>query len=101
MSFKFYSLGYREVGPDEKPSMFGFPCPRRSGEICGGLLLRSSPHVADGTPQPPKRTWEWDGDREAPTLRPSINCKAAGPNGEKYAGCGWHGWITKGELRDA
>ncbi len=32
--------------------------------------------------------WKWDGNRECPTLTPSIDCS-----------CGWHGVITKGEMR--
>lgn len=33
--------------------------------------------------------WHWDGNREAPTLTPSIGCDSR---------CGWHGNITKGEI---
>ena len=31
--------------------------------------------------------WSWDGNRDAPTLNPSIN----------HVGC-WHGWLKAGEL---
>ena len=34
--------------------------------------------------------WDWDGDRERPTFRPSINC-----------GGGWHGYIEKGRSEGA
>lgn len=33
-------------------------------------------------------TWEWDGNREAPTLTPSILF---------IGGCQWHGFLTAGE----
>ena len=32
--------------------------------------------------------WDWDGNREAPTLTPSILCKVSG----------WHGYLTNGVL---
>ncbi len=31
-------------------------------------------------------SWNWDGNIQAPTIKPSIDCKQ----------CGWHGFITKG-----
>lgn len=31
--------------------------------------------------------WQWDGNREAPTLTPSINVVGR-----------WHGWLRNGEL---
>ncbi|WP_439523190.1 DUF6527 family protein [Marivita sp.] len=31
-------------------------------------------------------SWNWNGNAENPTLRPSINQKP----------CGWHGWLTDG-----
>lgn len=60
-----------------------FPCPRKPGQECHVLLkpwpIRNCP------------TWDWDGNRDAPTLSPSINC-----NGE--GGCGWHGFIQAGQI---
>jgi hypothetical protein len=35
----------------------------------------------------PSPSWEWDGNREAPTLKPSI---------QQVGGCKWHGWLTAG-----
>jgi hypothetical protein len=32
--------------------------------------------------------WEWDGNREAPTLTPSV---------QQVGGCQWHGWLRGGE----
>jgi len=34
-----------------------------------------------------KNYWKWDGNKELPTLEPSIR---------KLSGCGWHGHLTKG-----
>jgi hypothetical protein len=62
-----------------------FPCPRREGYECHVLL----------TPWPINApTWTWDGNRDSPTLSPSINC-----NGE--GGCGWHGFIRNGQTVNA
>lgn len=36
----------------------------------------------------PDKVWAWDGNVEAPTLTPSVNC---------LGGCGWHGHVTNGE----
>ena len=35
-----------------------------------------------------RRRWHWDGNMEAPTLAPSIDCGAK---------CGWHGHIQNGD----
>ena len=33
--------------------------------------------------------WQWDGNRDAPTVTPSISIKGEGE---------WHGYMTKGQL---
>jgi len=38
------------------------------------------------------RGWSWDGDKEKPTLTPSI---------QKLSGCRWHGHLTKGVFETA
>lgn len=58
-----------------------FICP--NGQRCG-VDISEAPR---GTGDPPE--WGWDGNYDAPTLTPSINC---------IGGCGWHGFITKGEF---
>lgn len=63
-----------------------FDCPRRPGNECHVLL---KPWPIKDAP-----TWDWDGNAEAPTLTPSINCNGTG-------GCGWHGYIRQGKLVDA
>jgi hypothetical protein len=37
---------------------------------------------------PPGPQWTWDGNREAPTLTPSV---------QQVGGCRWHGWLRAGE----
>lgn len=35
----------------------------------------------------PSPSWKWNGNRENPTLTPSINCVGC---------CQWHGWLSQG-----
>jgi len=96
-------LDERDVWPDDVPvgtfdiylgGTEGYPastahilfvCP--NGKRCGVML--GPQHV--GRPAPDKQViWGWDGNREYPTITPSINC---------VGGCGWHGHITSGEFR--
>lgn len=42
-------------------------------------------------------TWGWNGDKDRPTLTPSINCIAE-KDGKPTGGCGWHGFIANGEM---
>lgn len=45
-----------------------------------------------------KNCWEWDGNREAPTLSPSILVYGdKGPDGKRGPDR-WHGWIKAGVL---
>ena len=41
--------------------------------------------------KPPKPSWEWDGNKDSPTLMPSIRC---GPKDCSH----WHGYITAGRI---
>ena len=91
--------------PGQKPARFTFVCVRGNDRkpkalydiapnMCGELLIAAGQHSAahgikrdgqgknGGTPQ-----WDWDGNRQAPTFSPSINC-------EKH--CGWHGYLRAG-----
>lgn len=38
-------------------------------------------------------SWQWDGNRDAPTLTPSLHHTAT------LGGCGWHGFLTAGEFK--
>lgn len=65
----------QEGGPVD---CFSFACPTVAGRRCFSLIIRSPSHGL-------RPSWEWDGNREAPTFSPSIDCK----------GC-WHGYIRAG-----
>jgi hypothetical protein len=60
-----------------------YVCPRGAG-YCG---VPVRPNVL-----PNGAGWHHDGDDDAPTLTPSVNC---------VGGCGWHGWVRAGSLTDA
>lgn len=79
----FETLNYAPatIGNEER---FSFTCPKRQRSACSGLLIRGKGNDV------PKKTWEWDGNRELPTFIPSINCD----------GC-WHGYIRDGRCVDA
>ena len=89
-----HMVGYAENGadtvhPEGGPKWLAFACPRGRGECSVPLFPQTT---GKG------HTWKWDGNREAPTLTPSINCLACNPENpaEKYAGCGWHGHLRDG-----
>ena len=72
-----------------------FVCP--NGVRCAILL--GPTHVPRETPEH-LPVWAWDGNRERPTITPSINClKTVDEDGIATGGCGWHGFITAGEMR--
>lgn len=74
----FGGLDYEPVIADGA-QRFSFACPLHAKRRCEGLLIRSG-EFADTHP-----SWVWDGNHEAPTFTPSVNCQ----------GC-WHGYITAG-----
>lgn len=84
---EFLILGGEDVA---KRIIFG--CPLRPGEYCTVPLSR--PNGYKGA------VWNWDGDKEEPTLSPSIHCLTE-YEGKPSAGCGWHGHIKKGKPEDA
>lgn len=57
---------------------FAFRCPCGCGRD-GYLPIRPQ--------QAPGPSWEWDGNRERPTLNPSVL---------QVGGCQWHGWLRNG-----
>lgn len=68
-----------------------FACIRKGG-TCGYI------RVGNGFKPAGDKTWKWNGLIDAPTLEPSINCLANNlKTGKKYAGCGWHAFLTNGE----
>ncbi len=71
--------------PSDGWSRLYYICPR-TGNPCGGVLIgRTKP----GTVAP---SWAWNGNLDAPSLTPSINCQKPG--------CGWHGYLTDGVFKD-
>ena len=100
---EFLTLDMHPCPLDRQPDRFGFECPMRPGEMCSGMLLVGA-DMGDGrklgrgeSGQRPAM-WNWNGDRNNPSFTPSVNCLAE-RNGEKLAGCGWHGYITNGEAK--
>jgi hypothetical protein len=94
-SFRFEDMGYHAAEPPVPGELgrFSYGCPRGTGH-CGAVI------ICNGPKPPHSKQWGWDGNVERPTLTPSINCLSHGPDGEKYAGCGWHGFITNGQFKD-
>lgn len=74
---RFMFMGKGENG---QPKWMSFPCPGKSG-VARCMVPLSPQRNGNGA------TWQWNGDREKPTLTPSINCH----------GC-WHGFITDGVI---
>jgi hypothetical protein len=74
--------------PDKPRTFLRFVCPRNPERHCG-VFVHPSPGV------PHSHVWEWDGNVESPTLSPSIHC---GPN--SHPGCGWHGFVRDGVLKE-
>lgn len=72
--------------------MFVCPNNRRCSILVGpSPVLRSSPDKLF--------VWGWNGDRDRPTITPSINCRNTDDDGKPAGGCGWHGHITQGVIR--
>ena len=75
-AFEYYSYRGRF------PAGMIYNCPCGCG-VPGALAFR--PIEEEG-----RASWEWNGNREAPTLSPSIN----------HVGH-WHGWLREGYFVDA
>jgi hypothetical protein len=72
----------REIAPPGKEARMYFCCP------CGCGRHGSAP-VRAGGPRTQTPEWDWDGEREEPTLNPSVYFNQ-GQKGE------WHGWLRNG-----
>ena len=81
---KFETLDFADAAPGQE-ERFGFKCPKHPTNRCEGLLIR-------GTNEKPRPSWVWDGNREAPTFSPSINCGSCPGKG--------HGFIESGRCVD-
>lgn len=78
----FETLNYEPAEPGQE-ERFSFNCPKHRGRTCEGLLIRGKGNDR------PNGTWAWDGNRDAPTFHPSIDC-----------GNCWHGYIRAGRCVD-
>jgi hypothetical protein len=67
-----------------------FICPCGCGEL---QSVRFRTEVSGERP-----SWNWDGNREKPTLTPSINILQMNDKGEQI-GEHWHGYLTAGRWR--
>lgn|GEM_PF-2136167 len=65
------------------PELF-IGCPNGKGLCCHP--------IAPGVPNRNGAVWHWDGNRELPTLTPSIYCQP------EKGGCGFHGFLSRGVL---
>lgn len=70
-----------------------FVCP--NGKRCAVLL---GPQFVQRPAKGKLNIWGWNGDRNLPSITPSINCVTTDEDGKPTGGCGWHGHITNGEI---
>jgi len=85
-----WSFYKRYSDPDDAmPAGILFGCP------CGCGEMKS---VGFDTHESRRPRWHWDGNRERPTLTPSINILQLNDAGQQV-GEHWHGWLTAGEFR--
>ena len=70
-----------------------FVCP--NNRRCSVLL---GPQFVDRPNPDGLCVWKWDGNMDAPSIQPSINC-LSDKNGKPTGGCGWHGFITGGVIK--
>lgn len=90
-----YLVNGQNLAPDEfgysapygslEPNVILIPCRCAKRTHCGVSIRR----------EPAEHPfWQWDGNRDEPTLSPSINCSDV-PERE----CAFHGHLIKGELK--
>lgn len=92
---------------DEGMTLGGRPCQRLqficpNHRSCAVMVAAESFKVPlSPTPSGKERNltvWAGPGDPAAPTLTPSVNCRTHDEDGNPTSGCGWHGFITGGEM---
>ena len=103
---EFLNIYGEPAGPDQKPARFTFRCVGYNRDKpsfckpveCAKLLIAEGPYsAAHGVKHDPRGEnggrpqWTWDGNRDAPTFSPSVNCAGH---------CGWHGYIRNGRCVD-
>jgi len=67
---------FRPGYSDRVIMMLSYLCPQCGELRCVPISL-----------SPATNRWDWDGEYDRPTLKPSIR---------QMDGCQWHGWLTKG-----
>ena len=78
-------FAYVQYGYDEPEGICGmnFSCPCGCGNA--GMLMFNN-YKIEGHP-----TWDWNGNEDKPTLKPSILRKSE---------CKWHGFLTDGIFKE-
>lgn len=76
----------KEVGTSEGTMRLTFVCPGGCGDIGGCRAF-------NGKQPEPRPSWDWNGNLDKPTLRPSILSP------RDSGGCGWHGYLTDGVFK--
>jgi hypothetical protein len=101
MKMRCVGVGVYHAGPGgiEKPGDFGWRIDMEGGQGVHQIALycprtgvcmqyvRQAPHGDDCG----RRWWRWDGNYEAPTIHPSLDCNTKGR-------CGQHMVITAGDI---
>lgn len=70
---------------EENPTRMVICCPCGCGDVIG-VNVKPERQFENGPEVPP---WQWDGNRDKPTITPSI---------QVLSGCKWHGYLTNGEF---
>ena len=83
--FEYYTASGASDSDAAAGILFGCPCG------CGDLRT-----VGFDTHESRRPKWHWDGNRETPTLTPSILIYQMDERGEKI-GEHWHGFLTAGQ----
>lgn len=81
-AFEFYSRG------DEESAGILFMCPCGCGQM-----------HAIGFGKSERPSWGWNGEREKPTVTPSVLIYQMEKGTGKRIGEHWHGWLTDGVWR--
>lgn len=85
--FQFQTLDYEPTdtpcADTDRIGRLAYRCPR-NGQPCGEIIIGNGHKPTGGAP-----TWQWDGNLDAPTLTPSINCVRC-----------WHGFLRAGTFEE-
>jgi hypothetical protein len=78
-----FTCAANDIVGDEQTSGMHFSCPCGCGNISYLAFTYHPDAVRGGGPE-----WEWDGNRERPTLKSSVL--------QSGLPCKWHGWLRDG-----